>query len=551
MVNLKFIALSGSTGVTENLYVYEYGDDLIMVDCGVGFPEPEMYGIDLVIPDFSYLRSNRKKLKAIFISHGHEDHLGALPFLLREFKVPVYGTKLTIGFINDKLEDYKVFGAKLKVIDPEGPAVRAGNLSVTPFRIAHSVPDAVGFVIDTPVGKVFHVPDYKFDWTPVDGKPFDIARASMLAAEGVLALASDSLGSTTPGYTESEKTIEGEIENIVKKSHGKVFFTTVSSNISRMQQAINVAVKYNRKVCFAGRSIERKAEIAKSLGYLNYKQNWIVSLNKLRRANSKQIMFIISGSYGQMGSTLYKVALGEHKKLSLSPQDTVIFSADPAPPGSKQNVDYVVDRLIESGVDVHYYDIQENLHVSGHGSQNDIRTLFGLVKPKYFIPIGGTIRHNRAYSEIAQGMGARKNQVFELSPGEVLEFGHDGSARRGKSVSAREILIDGLEVGGVDSIVLRDRKILAEEGVVIVVIKFDTVKRQVLESLEIISRGFVFEKAKREFLRVSAQKLVSFLNKKQIRDSHTLKAQTVNFLEMHFERATGRRPMILPAVIEL
>lgn len=388
-----------------------------------------MHGIDLVIPDFSYIKENAKRLRGILISHGHEDHLGALPFLLKDIKVPVYATKLVAGFIEDKLADHKIRGVDVRVFNPDKDVITFSSFKITPFRVSHSVPGGVGYAIDTPEGRIFHVADYKFDWTPVDGRPFDIGKASQLAAGGVLAVASDCLGATTPGYTESEKEIEGRIEKIARSTRGQVYFTTISSNISRMQQALNVASRTGRKVSFIGRSTENKAKIAKKLDFLRYKQNILVPPRKLKELPKEKRMYIISGSYGQSGSALYRVVIGEHDFLQVEAGDMVIFSSDPAPPGSKANVDFLVDRLIELNVDVHYYDLQEDLHVSGHGSQEDIKTLFGLVKAKYFIPIGGTIRHMRAYRDLAVTMGARPEQVFELMPGEIVEF-KGGTAKK-------------------------------------------------------------------------------------------------------------------------
>jgi ribonuclease J len=326
MAGLKFIALSGTTDVTENLYIYEYGNDMIIVDCGIGFPEAEMYGVDLVIPDFSYIIKNKHKLRGILISHGHEDHLGALPFLFKDVQAPIYATKLVAGFIEDKFSDHKTKGTKVNVINPEKDTLSLGVFKIQMFRVSHSVPDGVGFAIDTPEGSIFHVADYKFDWTPVDGKPFDIARAATLASSGVLAVASDSLGATTPGYTQSEREIEFQVEQIARDVKGQIFFTTISSNISRMQQAINVAKKLNRKVAFVGRSTEVKAQIAKDFGYLHYPENLVVPFKRTKKISKQKIMYIISGSYGQPGSALYRVANAEHDFLSIGKGDAVIFS---------------------------------------------------------------------------------------------------------------------------------------------------------------------------------------------------------------------------------
>src|SRR4030066_102274 len=483
---LKFIALSGTIGVTENLYVYEYENDMIVVDCGVGFPEPEMLGVDLVIPDFSYIRQNRNKLRGILISHGHEDHLGALPFLLKDVKAPVYSSKLVSGFIKEKLDDYEIKGADLRVFDPEKDVLTLGNFRVTPFRVSHSVPDGVGFAIDTPDGRIFHVADYKFDWTPVDQRPFDI----------------------------------------------------------------NKAARSNRKVCFIGRSINSKAEIAKSLGYLHYPDNLVIDPRKAAKLPKDQIVYIISGSYGQPGSALYRLALGEHDFLSLEEGDIVVFSSDPAPPGSKTNVDFVVDKLIESNVDVHYYDMQEDLHVSGHGSIEDIKMLFALLSPTYFIPIGGTIRHMRAYSSISQGMGNEPESVYELRPGESIEFA-GGKARKGNKIDVEEVLVDGLGIGDVGNIVLRDRRVLAREGIAIVLIQIDKSKQQLISDPEVISRGFVFQAKTKNFLQESGKRLRKQIEKRKFIDIHVVREVTVDFLERYFYSETGRRPMVLPIIVEI
>ena len=550
MTALKFIALSGTTGVTQNHYVYEYGNDMIVVDAGVGFPEAEMYGVDLVIPDFNYVKENRNKLRAVLISHGHEDHLGALPFLLPQVNTQVYATKLVAGFIEDKLSEYRIRGAKINVFDPERDTLTFGSFRVTPFRVSHSVPDGVGFCIDTPEGRVFHVADYKFDWTPVDGRPFDISKAANLASEGTLAVVSDCLGANSPGQTESEAQIEEKIESLMTGSRGQVFFTTISSNISRVQQALHVAERLGRKVAIIGRSIDKKAQIARNLGYLHYNQGQLISPKEAAKLPEDKRLYIISGSYGQPGSALYRLALGEHDLLKINSNDLVIFSSDPAPPGSKTNVDFLVDKLIEADADVHYYDMQEDLHVSGHGSQKDIEMLFALLKPKYFIPIGGTIRHMRAYSQMAQRMGAKKEEVFELMPGEIVEFSGKNARKAGK-VPVKDVLVDGLGIGDVGNVVLRDRQILAQDGVAIAMIQVDRNERKLLDITEIISRGFVYEAKHKEILIRAASELKGYLHKKQKVDAHIARVAAVEFLEKFFFEKTGRRPMVIPVVVEV
>lgn len=547
--NLKFIALSGTTDVTENSYIYEYGNDMIVVDCGVGFPDAEMLGVDLVIPDFTYIRQNKNKLRAIIVTHGHEDHLGAVPFLLKEIDVPVYATKLTAGFIEDKLADYDMRGKRVNVFNPEKDTLTIGAFKIMPFRVSHSVPDAVGLAIDTPQGRMFHVPDYKFDWTPVDGRPFDIQRAVMLASEGALALASDCLGSTHPGHTESELKIERILDDIVRNAKNRIFFTTISSNISRMQQAINIAGRTGRQVAFAGRSIEQKAATARDLGYLHYPKGIEIPLKKAMSKKKDEVMIIISGSYGQSGSALARATTGDHDLLEVEMGDSVIFSGDPAPPGTKANVDALVDHLLEVGADVHYYDMQEDLHVSGHGSQEDIRLLFGMIKPKYFIPIGGTVRHMRAYSNMAQEMGAQESDVFELIPGDVVEFS-EGRGRKTGNIPVHDVLVDGTEIGDVGKVVLRDRHILAQEGIVVTIVPISKSSKTLDGDIEIVSRGFVFERKRKDLLNLATAHLQKQLQERKMVTQHIVREEAPKILGKFFFKETGRQPMIVPVVIE-
>lgn len=550
MDSLKFIAISGTTKVTQNMYVYEYGSDIIIVDCGVGFPEEVAFGVDLVIPDFSYVLKNRERVRGILISHGHEDHFGALPFLLRDLDAPVYTGQLTAGFIKEKLFDYRV-KARVNPIFPDAPTLSLGVFKVDGFRVTHSVPDSMGFCITTPVGKFFHVSDYKFDWSPVDGKLFDIAKAASLAKGGVLALASDSLGATSEGYTKSELDLEKTIDNIIQRSRGRVFFTTISSNISRVQQAMDSSSRNGRKVAFFGRSIEQKMELANDLGYVKYSPGLVVNQKQAQRMQPNKITFVISGCYGQVGSALYKMAMGEHDSLAIGPEDVVIFSADPNPPGAEQTVNYVVDNLIEKGAEVHYYDMQEDLHVSGHGSEKEIEMLFALVRPKYFIPIGGTVRHMRAYKDLAKDMGTSPNNVFELTEGQVVEFAQ-GGARRGTPVPVREVLVDGLGIGDVGEVVLRDRKTLAQEGIVIVVINFDKKEKKIIDKPDLISRGFVFARTQQSLMDEASRLVAAAITKgRGRRDGHFIREIVVDTLERFFFEKTHRRPMIIPIVVEV
>jgi ribonuclease J len=548
----KLIALSGTTGVAENIYLYETDTTLMIVDCGVGFPESDMYGVDLVIPDFSYIKEHEEKLKGIIITHGHEDHIGALPYLMHEIApVPIYCTKLVAGFINDKFEEDGINNVPVTVFNPDtDEKINIGDFGIMPFRISHSVPDAVGFAIDTPEGRVFHVADFKFDWTPVDGRPFDVGKVARLSQTGTLVLASDCLGSTNPGYTESEATIEEKIHAIAQIAKKQVFFTTISSNISRIQQALNVALSTNRKVAFVGRSIDRKANIARELGYLKYPKALVVRAQQLKKLPPNERMYIVSGSYGQPGSALYRMALSEHEQLTMAEQDVVVFSSDPGPPGSKDRINFVVDRLIEMSVIVHYYDMQEDLHVSGHGCIKDIEMLFALVKPKYYIPIGGTIRQMHAAKQIAQNMGIVGEHVFELGEGGIADF-TGGKGKKNGKVHVKKILVDGLGIGDVGNVVLRDRQVLASDGIAIVLMKYDHASQKLIDTPDIVSRGFVYQSKMRNLLDEASHRLKKEIDRKPVIASHVAKTIAVDFLERFFFVETGRRPMILPVIVEV
>jgi len=546
---LKFIALSGTVSVTENLYLYEYDNRMMIVDCGVGFPDLEMHGVDLVIPDFSYISENKDKLCGIILSQGHEDHIGALPFLLREVKSEIWASPLVTEFIKDKLSEYKVESTKINTFNPDNGSFSVGPFQINAFRVTHSVPDTVGFAIDTPEGRIFHVPEHKMDQSPVDGMPFALDKAKFLAQKGALFLASDCLGANKPGFTRGERHIEENIFKIVEKAGRSVFFTAISSNIGRFQQAINVAQRCGRKIIFIGRSVQKKCEIAHDLGYLKYQDNSVITIKESLNYSPEKLIYIISGCYGQVGSSVYKLSLGEHEKIQIEEGDTLIFSADPAPPYSKESEDFVIDNFIDMGVDVHYYDLNEELYVSGHGGQEDILELFKIVNPRYFIPIGGAIRYMHAYKKLVSKFGANANRVFELKPGESVIF-ENGSARKGEKVSAREILVHGLGIGDVGKIVLGDRDILGKEGFVIAVLKVNR-KGNLSGEPKIVSRGFVFEKVSKKLLHGAEKRLKSHITGLKKADEAKMKRVASDMLEKFFFEETGRRPMILPIIVEI
>jgi len=547
---LKFIALSGTVDVTENLYVYEYGGDMMIIDCGVGFPDLEMPGVELVLPDFSYVIKNKNKLRGIVVSQGHDDHVGALPFLLKEVNAPIWCTPLVREFLKVKFKDYKVTNYKLNTFNPDRDTFEVGPFKMTPFRVTHSVPDTVGFSIDTPVGRLFHVAEHKMDQDSADGMNFDIAKAKRLAEEKpVLCLMSDCLGSNSPGFTPSGLPIEDHMFNIAKDAHQAVYMTAISSSIGRFQQMINVAQKIGRKVVLVGRSVQSKIDIAHELGYLKFLPDQIIDLKEVKNYNPSKILYIIAGCYGQPGSSVYRLALGEHEKVKVVPGDTFIFSADPGPAYSKESEDFIVDNLIDKGVDVHYYDLNEGLHVSGHGNQEDIKELFKMVKPRYYIPTGGTIRYMKSYEKLAVSVGAKVSDVFRLKPGESVVF-ENGQAHRGGTIPTKEVFVHGLGIGDIGKVVLEDRTALGKEGVVVAIIKVDR-NGKIVARPSLTSRGFVFEPGYGGVLDEAAIELDRSFQNKKLQNAAAAKGLIGQFLEKYFFDKTRRSPMILPIIVEV
>lgn len=549
---LRFLALSGTTDVTENLYVYEYGDEMVILDCGVGFPDLEMPGVELVLPDFSYIIKNKDKLKGVVVSQGHDDHVGALPFLLKQIgPVPIWCPPIVTEFLKVKFKDYKVASFKLNTFNPDRDEFEVGPFKFYPFRVTHSVPDTVGYAIDTPVGRFFHVAEHKMDQHSTDGMNFDIAKAKKLAAEKpVLCLMSDCLGSNTPGMAPSGAGIENNMFNIVKDANQAVYMTAISSSIGRFQQMINVAQRVGRKVVLVGRSVQSKMEIAYNLGYLKVLPNLIIDLKESQRYAPNKLIYIIAGCYGQPGSSVYRLALQEHERVQINPSDTFIFSADPGPAYSKESIDFIVDKLIDIGVDTHYYDLNEGLHVSGHGTQGDIVELFKIVNPKYFVPTGGTIRYMKSYEKLVVAHGGAKQNVFRLKPGQSVVFDNN-SATPGDTVPVKDVFVHGLGIGDIGKVVLDDRTALGKEGIVAVGLNYDVTKKSVTKKPQLTSRGFVYEQKYGEVLNDAEFSLNKTLTDKIFKDVSDLKTFTEGYLEKYFFEKTRRRPMIVPVVIQL
>lgn len=552
--SLRFIPLGGAGHVNRNMFAYECGEDIIILDCGIGFPDFEMLGIDVTIPDISYLEKEGRKsrVKGIIITHAHYDHFGALPHILPYLPVPVYGSKLALEFVKMALADAGLPEKQdLFEISPEKDSFSLGCFRITPFRVCHSVPDSLGFVLGTPVGNIFHVSDYKFDWTPVEGKLFEVSKVVEAASkEQPLALVSDCLGATTPGYTQSEKNIRDSFEKELEEAEGQVFVVTISSNISRINQAISASLECSRKVCFLGRSIEQSSLIAEKLGYLKIAKKDLVEPKKAKSFDQSQLTYIAAGCYGQPNSAVSKVARGEHPLVTLKKGAKVVFSGDPSPPGVRDAVDLVIDKLILLGAQVSYYEIQENMYVSGHGSAGDIQMLMGLVKPKFFVPIGGTPKHMRGYSLLAQEMGAPAENIFELREGEFLEF-RDAKAKRAQ-FSFQDVLVDGLRIGDVGEVVLHDRQVLANDGIVVLIVPVDPQTGKISGSVEVATRGFVYVKESKELIsdleRVVRKTTESAPSKKK--DWRKLRLKLETNVRNFIRQKTGRSPLVLPVVVE-
>mgnify|MGYP001586579520 CR=1 FL=1 len=550
---LRFMSLGGIRDVTKNMYIYEYGDDILIVDCGLGFPDSEMLGVDVVIPDVSYLEKNRERVKGILITHGHEDHIGALPYILPKLNVPVFAAPLPAGFIRAKMEEQDGSSSfKINIINVDKGPFDIGSFRVNPFRINHSVPDAMGYCIETPQGKIFHVADFKFDFTPVDGKPFEIAKVVELASSGVLLLASDCLGSNSEGFTRSEAAIEKVFEEIINNTSGQVIITTVSSNISRMQQAINASVRHGRKIVLVGRSIVKNIEIAKSLGYLKVANKDLVKVERSENLDQRTLTYIVAGAYGQQSSALSRIANGTHKFATLRKNATVIFSADPAPPGVKDSVDSVIDKLTELGADVHYYEIQEDLHVSGHGSQGDIKLLTSLVRPKYFLPIGGTARHLHSFAKLVESLGYPYDNVLQLDTGLPVEF-DDGKATIGKLIPVSEILIDSSGTEDIGEIVIKDRQTLSTEGIIIISVPLKRGDFRRVGEVEVMTRGFSREKLSDDVVKTIRDQVDGTLAQMRERaiERHQFRYQLERVIFRFLTKRTMRRPMVLPIVVEI
>ncbi len=549
---LRLTPLGGLGEIGKNITLYEYGDDMFLVDCGMSFPDEEMPGIDIVIPDFTHVKNNIDKIKGLVVTHGHEDHIGAIPYLLKDCNIPVYGTALTIGLIEGKLREHKLIdSAKLNVVKP-GDKVKFGEFSVEFIHVNHSIPDAVALAIETPQGTVVQTGDFKIDTTPIDGEVIDLARFAELGKKGVLALLSDSTNAERPGFTPSESIVGESFSNLFKKAkNDRIIVATFSSNIHRVQQIIDEAVRCGRKVAVSGRSMTNVVQVASELGYLTVPDGVLIDIDMIKRYEPSQLVLITTGSQGETMSALHRMAFGDHRKVSVGPGDFIIISATPIP-GNEKLVTKVINELLKLGAEV-VYEKMYDVHVSGHACQEELKLILNLVNPKFFIPVHGEQKHLAKHAQLAEAVGVKHENILISANGRVIEL-TERSMKSVETAQAGSVLVDGFGVGDVGNVVLRDRKHLAEDGIIVVAVSVDSVTREVIAGPEVISRGFVYVKEAEELMDETREVACDVLEKcyiTNVRDWNTVKSRIRDGLSRYVYERTGRSPMILPVILEI
>ena len=551
MAKLKIIPLGGLGEIGKNLTVYEYGQDILVVDCGLGFPDEELYGIDAVIPDITYLKQNKDRIRGIVITHGHEDHIGALPYVMRELDVPIYATSLTAGIIELKLEEFDLLYNTQIFTKKAGDRFKLGCFEVEMIHVNHSIADSVALAIKTPIGTVIHTGDFKIDVTPIQGEMIDLARLGQLGKQGVLALLSDSTNVERPGHTDSERKVAEKFDELFKGCEKRIIVTTFASNVQRIQQIVNVAAKYKRKVAVTGRSMENMIKVARELGYMDIPEGVLVELNQIKGQPKDRTVIISTGSQGESMSALYRMAFSEHKQINIDAGDRIIISAS-AIPGNETTVSKVIDELFHKGAEV-IYDRHTDLHVSGHASQEDQKMKLALTKPKFFIPVHGEYRMLCKHAELGRIMGVEPNNIVIAENGSVIELSRK-SIKSVDIVPAGRVFVDGSGVGDVGSIVLRDRKHLAQDGMIVVVLALSGEDSSLVSGPEIVTRGFIYEKESEDLIeemkRVIFESLESCRHQR-ITDWAGIKNKVRTNLTGYLYKTTKRSPMILPVIAEI
>ena len=548
---LKIIPLGGLNEIGKNLTVFEYENEIIVVDCGLAFPEDEMLGVDIVIPDISYLEKNKDKVKAILITHGHEDHIGAIPYFLKKINVPVYGSKLSLGLIKVKLAEHNLEKqTKLVTVEPR-QVLKFGKFKVEFIRVTHSIADSMAIAITTPVGTVLHTGDFKIDYTPIDGGYMDLQRIAELGKEGVTLLLSDSTNVQRPGHTMSERSVGKELDRLFTNCTKRIIVATFASNVHRMQQIINSAVKFKRKVAVVGRSMVNVLAVSQELGYLNAPEGTIIDIDKIGMYNPDQLVIITTGSQGEPMAALSRMSVGEHKKVQITPDDMIIFSSS-AIPGNEKSIGKIVDELERLGAEVIQNQIAD-VHVSGHACQEELKLMLSLVRPKYFMPVHGEYRFLKQHGQLAVDTGVAKENVFIMENGRILEIDKN-SAKMTTQVTSGIVLVDGLGVGDVGNIVLRDRQLLSENGMIIVVISLDRKTAKVVSGPDIVTRGFVYVRENEPLIdeiKEVAKKELSKCEEQNIREWSTIKTKVRESLIKYIYTKTKRQPMILPILMDV
>lgn len=548
---VKVISLGGLGEIGKNITAIEYGNEIVVIDCGMAFPDEEMYGIDIVIPDITYLINNRDKVKGFFLTHGHEDHIGALPYILKQINVPLYGTKLTLGLVESKLQEHNILSdCELNVVKP-GDIIKVDNMSVEFIRTNHSIADSCSLAISTPLGVIFHTGDFKVDYTPIDGEIINLERYSEIGKKGVLLLMADSTNAERTGYTMSEKTVGKKLENIFYGAKGRVIVATFASNIHRIQQIVDSSVKQGRKVAFSGRSMEKISQVALELGYLNIQEDVLIGIDDIYKYPNDKVTIVTTGSQGEPMSGLSRIAAGTHRKLRVESGDLFIISASPIP-GNEKSISNVINELCRRGAEVIYSSL-EDIHVSGHACQEELKLVHRLLKPKYFIPIHGEYRHLKQHAILAEKLGLSKSNIFILDIGETFEI-TSNKAHIANKVPSGRIMVDGLGVGDVGNIVLRDRKHLSQDGIITIVVTIDKQAATVISGPDIVSRGFIYMKESEDLLRdakhIVRDSLDNCLSNKVFNWS-VIKSSIRSDLGEFLYKKTRRKPLILPVIMEI